>query len=239
VIQGLHPESMAMTRIEVDLPCVAKRGIVDLGYAAVYPSHAGLAQITETGASLISEAIWTRSQWQTRIKPATIAAAQYLNRYVFTYEPDPALPGQRETLMLDLKGDMPFLVPMERYDFKYLYFDIRTGNLYGLVNQNIREVDPETGTAQQYDWWSRQFRFPVPVGFGVLKVIARPPASPAVPYFRIEVRADGASIVTHTVAPDTLLRVPQGKYETWQIRIRSNYTVTSVVMCGSIEELMT
>lgn len=83
VAQGLAPENMAIEKLEAGLPCVSRRGIVDLGYAAIYPSAEGLVLISGSQTDLITRAIFTREQWQ-ELSPGTISAARFERKYLFT-----------------------------------------------------------------------------------------------------------------------------------------------------------
>ena len=57
LLQGMHPEQMAMTKMEQPFPCLSKQGIVDMGYSAIYPSTDGLVMVSEQGAQLLTEAM--------------------------------------------------------------------------------------------------------------------------------------------------------------------------------------
>ncbi|RBO54651.1 hypothetical protein DSD19_04550 [Rhodovulum sp. BSW8] len=82
--QGTAPETMAMEKMEALLPCVSKDAIVDLGYAAVYPSSDGLVMISPQGARIITGNLFLPREWR-RLSPATFFAAQYRGLYVFAY----------------------------------------------------------------------------------------------------------------------------------------------------------
>lgn len=87
LVQGTHPDSMVMERVDANMPCLSKRGIVDLGYAAVYPSHDGLALIGAGRSEIISKSIFTRRQWHS-MSPESIVAAGFDGRYMLTYIAD-------------------------------------------------------------------------------------------------------------------------------------------------------
>jgi hypothetical protein len=84
IAQGTAPESMAMERMEASLPCISRQGVVDLGYAAAYPSNDGLVVITATGAQLASRSLFSRDDWRA-LSPASFFAANYDGRYAFAY----------------------------------------------------------------------------------------------------------------------------------------------------------
>ena len=84
IAQGITPDSMAMEKMETGVPCVSRRGIVDLGYAAVYPSPEGLALISPSEAKLVSTGVYSLDQWQD-LTPASIVAQRFKGRYLFCY----------------------------------------------------------------------------------------------------------------------------------------------------------
>lgn len=84
IVQGTHPSNMIMERVDKNMPCLSRRGIVDLGYAAFFPTTEGLGMITGSGSNIITSNLFTRDQWQ-GLSPDTFVADQYDGRYVFTY----------------------------------------------------------------------------------------------------------------------------------------------------------
>ncbi|WP_444668355.1 hypothetical protein [Cereibacter changlensis] len=84
IAQGSHPDSMAMEKMESNLPCLSRRGIVDVGYAAIYPSSEGLVAISQTEARVVSRPLFTRDQWEA-LSPSSFVASGYNGRYMFTF----------------------------------------------------------------------------------------------------------------------------------------------------------
>lgn len=82
--QGASPEAMQMVRMESGLPCVSRRGIVDLGYAAIYPSTEGLVLIGGTETPKLTATIFSTDQWGD-LAPESIIADRYQGRYVFVF----------------------------------------------------------------------------------------------------------------------------------------------------------
>lgn len=84
IAQGSAPENMVMERMDSSMPCVSRRGIVDFGYAAAYPSNDGLALITASGVQLVSRNLFSQQGWRA-LKPAQMVAVNHDGRYAFTY----------------------------------------------------------------------------------------------------------------------------------------------------------
>ena len=84
VAQGTHPDNFVMEKMEANLPCLSRRGIVDIGYAAVYPSADGLVVISASQANMVTRGMFTRDQWAA-MAPETFTAANYDGLYMFTH----------------------------------------------------------------------------------------------------------------------------------------------------------
>lgn len=84
ILQGTHPENMAMERMDKALPCLSRRGIVDIGYACYYPSGEGLALVSASQSDIVTRKLFTREEWQ-NLSPDTIVAESFNGRYHFAY----------------------------------------------------------------------------------------------------------------------------------------------------------
>jgi hypothetical protein len=84
VAQGTHPENFVMEKMEANLPCLSRRGIVDIGYAAAYPSTDGLVIISASQANIVTRGMFSRDQWKA-LGPESFTAANYDEKYIFTY----------------------------------------------------------------------------------------------------------------------------------------------------------
>lgn len=84
IAQGITPDTMAMEKMETGVACVSRRGIVDLGYAALYPSPEGLALISPQEAKLVTADMFSQDQWQD-LTPDSIVAQRHKGRYLFCY----------------------------------------------------------------------------------------------------------------------------------------------------------
>lgn len=84
ILQGTHPENMAMERMDKALPCLSRRGIVDIGYACYFPSIEGLAMVSPSQSDIVTRALFTREQWQA-MAPGSMVADSYNGRYLYAY----------------------------------------------------------------------------------------------------------------------------------------------------------
>jgi hypothetical protein len=172
VASGTSPESMILEKLELNLPCICRKSIVDMGYAVVYSSHDGLVVVSQGGARVVTESLFSRDDWQ-EINPGQLVAGQYDGRYYasFVYV-DRNQQEQRGTFILDLTGQQPFIIRTE-VQTRSFFYDIETGALYYLDNGSVYQWDaPGRPNAQQV-WHSKTFVMPRPTNFGALLLEVR------------------------------------------------------------------
>lgn len=230
VAQGTAPENMVMERVEVNYPCVAPRGIVDLGYSAVYPSTEGLVMLSTSGAQVVSRNLWTRKQWAA-LNPSTFIASQYDGAYVVSYE---TAPGARTIMVIDLTGDQPFIVHAD-VQAAAMHYDIARGDLFFLegVSSGVQVKKWDAGTPLEYRWRSGLMRSGGAVGFGAAITQTMFDDDRGV---TTRIFGDDALIRTTTDA-DMAFRLPSGLYERWQFECEGDAQVTKYVMAGDMQEL--
>ncbi len=231
IAQGTHPDSMIMEKIEQNYPCVSKRGIVDLGYAAAYPSTDGLITISQgSGAQLATKNLFTREQWAA-LEPSTFRASQIDGRYIFSY-------GSPGTLgFISLTGEVPFYLEEDQGPIA-LQFHVETGKTF-LLEANGKDVvsfDDFAEPVKPYSWVSREFRYPHEVSFGAIVVEGEILTSPGGFVCLVRVFADGIEI-TNTNAFNAVDRIPAGRHKNWKIQVESNARVTRVCLAGSPAEI--
>lgn len=234
VIQGIHPESMAMERMEVMLPCVSKRGIVDMGYAAIYPSTDGLVQISQQGAKLISSGLWTKQQWKAQITPSTIRAGYMMGRYVMSYQTGGI--GTRKMAIIEVDEGGQFVINVASEAYIDFHYDIGSGQLFGLKSnlRDVANIDDPTGALKTLIWTSKPFRLPGIVSMGAYLFDTTPPAT--APTFSCEVYANGVLLHTTTTV-NAIGRLPANLADVWQIKITTNHTVTRCVIAATPDEV--
>lgn len=165
VATGSAPEAMVMERLEVNFPCVASRGIVDMGYAAVYPCPDGLVTISNGGATLVSRAIVGRDAWQA-LRPATFVASQHDGRYIATWTKKD---GTRDTLIFDMTGESPFLTHVDPIA-DFMFFEVGAGTLYLLQGASITEWDAPERPPMTARWKSKPYIHTGGFTFGAMLV---------------------------------------------------------------------
>jgi hypothetical protein len=89
IVQGTDPATMVMEKVDQNLPCLSRRGIVDFGYAAYFPSPDGLAVVTAQGPRVLTTPTFTLDDWSL-LSPGSFVAEIFDGQYVFTFVADPA-----------------------------------------------------------------------------------------------------------------------------------------------------
>jgi hypothetical protein len=231
--EGVHPELMQMEKIEADLPCVAARSIVDLGYAAVYASTEGLVEVTPAGARNITRGLLTQDQWSL-MDPSSFVAAQWEGLYVASYDPLGA--AGRELAMFDLRGQVPSLTRADIVAAD-LHRDIATGKLYALVGTtDVQQVHGDSSDDATYTWRSKLYDLPYPVNFSTMKVEGSASTN-GTPAYSVKIYADGDLKLASTTLNAPFRLSSDFLAEEWEIQIEGNATITRVAVGETMGEL--
>lgn len=79
---GGDPATMSFARIDTLYPCLSKRGVVNMGYGALYPTHGGLALYSPlSGGALITKALEDWDTWGISLDPTTLDAEFFDDKY--------------------------------------------------------------------------------------------------------------------------------------------------------------
>lgn len=160
LVSGTAPESMAMERLDVNLPCINARGVVDMGHAVAYPSHDGLVTVSASGPAVVSATVFDVEQWRA-LNPATLVAGRYEGLYVAAYETlDSQGAAERGLILLDAGGSSGFLARATA-TAEAMCNDMATSRLFLLDGLSVREFDAPGEPFETLRWRSRQFVVPM------------------------------------------------------------------------------
>lgn len=164
---GSEPKVMVLEKLELNLPCLNQGGMVDLGYAVVYPSHDGLVQVQGGGATVPSANLFTRDQWL-QMDPANLVCGQFYGRFFGSYRyTDMDGMVQDGTIILDLSGSQPFLI-RSPYKADAFFYEVTSGTLFLAIDDTVYEFDAQDAVNDFYTWRSKVFVLPAPTSFGAL-----------------------------------------------------------------------
>ena len=166
IASGIDPDSIAITQTDLPWPCVAKRGLVSMGFGVLYPAPQGLVMVGSEGATLLTKDLYTQEEWG-ELVPSSFRAAPYSNRYVASYAPTG---DTRRLLIIDRSEFATVTVANQHCDV--VYGDQQTGKLYVVNSDDIFEWDAAEGSYLTYDWMSKEFVAPDVFNPGAAKVDA-------------------------------------------------------------------
>lgn len=241
LVTGIHPDSMSDEYVEAAYPNLSKRGMVDIGYAVVYPSLRGLVMLSQGEARVITQSLFNDNQWAA-LNPASFIASKYGNRYIWSYDPpdEEALPINKRGLILDPQNPSSALTRLS-FGAHELWSDPGTDELYMIAS--LGSPEPVLGIYRwegdpnnilgALRWKSREFMAATPTFVGVVKVDAD--LYPAT----VTLYMDGEVYDSIVVANDDLHRVRSqlGKGRKWQVEVKSITGVEAAYCASNAREL--
>ena len=86
IIQGNTPSAMQKVRLDTNMPCTSKRGIVNMDWGLCFPTRGGIAVFSAIqGASLATNYVYDWDNFRTIVDPTTITATRYNNKYMASH----------------------------------------------------------------------------------------------------------------------------------------------------------
>lgn len=162
---GSDPEGMSGSTLETYAPCVSKRGVVDIGGGALYPSFDGLWLVSTQQIQCVTRKLYREEEWSL-LNPATFDAAFHDGQYYAYYE------GQLESRMLILDIEAPDSVIEVDETADALYRNELDGKLYISKGQKLYEWDVDAGRYYESDWQSVDMQFPAPLKLAAAQIHA-------------------------------------------------------------------
>jgi hypothetical protein len=165
LVSGVHPASMALTAIDESQGLANKRGLVDMGAYAIYPSADGLVLVEGATARVATQDIITYEDFKA-YSPDTIEGYHEEGKYIGFYN------GSASFIFDPRSGDNAF-IDSDRY-YRAGYHDGPTGKL--LLNSSGTLVswgdDPSLVSSSPYTWHSKKYVAAKPLSFSVARVEA-------------------------------------------------------------------
>jgi hypothetical protein len=234
LVTGTTPTAMSQEKLPIIQPCVSKRSITSDQFGVLYASPNGLVSIAPGTQDVISNALFTRDEWQA-INPSSLVGAIYNNMYLGFYNAS----GTRNSFVL-MRGDNP---PLANFDStaRAAFVDASTGTLYVLNNSDnkIYSLDTNTTTNTVFQWKSKKFLHPKPVSYAALQVHADYAymAANAGSYITVTIYAEGTSIFSGNITSDTPVRIAASRAYVWEIQVTGNVPVRMVGIATSMAEI--
>lgn len=217
-------------------PCVSKKSIVSDQYGVLYASPNGLASVAPGTQEIISNALYTREEWQL-LNPSTMQGAVYNNMYFGFYQ---TVAGARKSIII-LRGDNPPLATFDS-DAKAKFVEPVTGAVYVLsaTDNKIYSIDSSTTSNTVFTWRSKKFIHNRPTTYAALQLhadyiyMAANPGS----YVTVNLYAEGQDVLTINMTGDAPVRIPNvTRSYYWEIEVIGNVPVRRVTVATSVDEL--
>ncbi len=224
VLTGTDPTTMTMDKIELNQPCLSKRGCVDFGYAWTYPAPDGLVLLTTGRAEVITKQLFTERQWKD-LNPASFVAASYENQYVCFYID---LVGNKGGFMFypyDIAKGVVYL------DFwaDAVWTDQSDGKLYIAQGNLIKQFDADP-VELDMRWQSKEFSTPkVTLTVGRVEANKYP--------LSMSVFCDGQEVSSVRINSREAFRVGAPNGTSWSVEVRGQHKVEAIFLAENMEEL--
>ena len=223
LIQGTHPDSMAVVKSDLEQACVSKESIVSLGGAVVYAAPDGLMLLSSGGSRIITQNMFSFKQWQAYFKPESIHAYQQDNKYIAFYDNGTT------------QGGFIFDVASGQFITHNIYatagyHDLQRDKLF-LAFEDRSLKAWERGSAMTYTWKSKKFTMPQVMGFSCAQLEAEAYS------MTLKVFVDTTLIHTQTVSSRDPFRLPAKVGRDWEFQIEGAHEVFSFAVANSMTEL--
>lgn len=227
-IQGSHPDSMIVVKSDIQQSCASKRSIVSISGVVFYASPDGLVMLSTGGSAVITDNLFTRTQWQA-LNPSSIHAYQHDSKYVAFYKAG--------TEAAPVTGGFVFDLISKQFIFHDIYVtagfnDLLRDQLFLVPSgKNIKRWSD--GTNKSYTWRSKIFTLPQVMSFGCAQVEAE--TYPVTAKFYCD--NSTTPFHTQTVASRVPFRLPVKAGRDWEVQVEGTSQVFSIGVAQSMQEL--
>jgi hypothetical protein len=160
---GSDPEAMSPSVMQTYAPCASKRGVVDVGGGAMYPSYDGLWIAAPGRVEKLTQKLYREEEWKL-INPETFVAGFADGIYYARYHQD----NQSFILVFDT-AESDSIVRVEQ-DASHLLRSDTDGALYLALDNKVYRWDSSPTQRFASDWVSAEVQLPTPMNFSVAQV---------------------------------------------------------------------
>jgi|GEM_PF-1170174 len=165
IVQGSDPAGMVMTELNVPYPIANAESAVNVGGSVIYCSQDGLVSVSSAGAALVTETIFTRTDWQAAHSPATVQGFEWEGKYVGFHTTSGAING----FIFDPRGGKSAFTALELDDSVTAAFSSSQNNeLYVITNGTVKKF--AQGSHLRCTWLSRHYFSDRAINMGVAQI---------------------------------------------------------------------
>ncbi len=255
-LQGIHPDSMSMTKHPNLAPCVSAGSIVSGPQGVLYAGPDGLMLAAGGSVQLLTEEIISKRRWEEEYDPKNMRAVWYKQAYL-------AMPfaGTAEGFIIHISNPKKAIakIPMPGVLAQNIILDAWTGEPIFIMNTFLYLWDSvDTDARMVYRWVSKEFHHQKPTNYAAMKIYfdgipensqsnnSDPWATTSLAALPIDVTgelklyADRVLVWTRnfSAVAGELMRLPSGyKAEIFQIEVTGRVRVDSIQLATSVKEL--
>lgn len=222
---GSDPASMSMIKLNSPQACASKRSMVSFGGGVAYASPDGIMATSGSEPVNMTDAYFTRDEWQA-LNPKSMNACIQDGRYYCFYDNGTTQGG----FIIDPTNSVAGLIFINTYATA-AFSDALTDALYLMTDINIVKWDAGT-TNKVFLWKSKVFTHNKPSNMSYGQVFAAKYPVKVLYY------GDGALRHTQNANNDRPYRLPSGfKCRDWEVAIESDKEVYAVYGAENMEIL--
>jgi hypothetical protein len=154
------PANASLISLELPQACVSRRSMLEVPGGVVYATPDGMALVTASGGSLLTEGVYTRAQWQA-LNPAQMRT--------YLWERKVLISTDATTLVFDSTQPSQGIVEWS-FVFDAAYYDHEEDRLYVAVGTDAKAAGE--GEPRTMRWKSRKFIMPAAMSMSAAKVLA-------------------------------------------------------------------
>lgn len=162
---GSDPEAMSGATMETYAPCVAKRGVANIGGGVLYPSFDGLWLASPAKVDCVTRALYREEEWE-KLNPDTFNASFHDNQYYAAYEGV----DDGKVLVLNM-SEMDSISEVDDW-VDCMYRNEYDGRLYISKGNVLYLWDEDEGRSYEADWISADIQLGSLTNFSVAQVHA-------------------------------------------------------------------
>jgi hypothetical protein len=227
-IQGTHPDSMIVVKSDIQQSCSSKRSIVSISGVVFYASPDGLVMLSSGGSAIVTDNMFTRTQWQA-LNPSSIHAYQHDSKYVAFYKAG--------TEAAPITGGFVYDLISRQFIFHDIYVtagynDLLRDQLF-LASSDKSIKRWSDGANKTYTWRSKIFTLPQVMSFSCAQVEAE--TYPVTAKFYCD--NSTTPFHTQTVTSRVPFRLPVKAGRDWEVQVEGTSQVFSIGIAQSMQEL--
>ena len=238
IATGTDPGSVSTAKLDVYAPCLSTSGVCSIGMGVAYPSYDGLVVVSASGAQVVTQAHFTKSQWaaawDTDMYCAwhdgrLIAMSNSIFRPTLIFQL--GMQGMLNISTTTVRGTAPAVDDDDTLHYATLGFD-------------RNKFDPINGVNMRANWQSRVFTLSAARSMGVCQVYASGyPVTLTFGYANLASAHGQPSAVISTTFNVTAagpepFRLPHGFLSReWRVLVDTTHAVQQIVTAEVMDEI--